>query len=351
MRPHPRWTAPGSGTTLCSGGREDSRCVRRVRLQSALEGIAPTSVRVADGVVYVLDRLAASVYAHRASDGAFIRAIGRKGEGPGEVEQPMGVALQPGVVILADGASETEVFDTAGTYLRSIRPNGIVFGVEPLGTDRLLLRLFQSEDSPRWTVLGPSGEPRPLDPPAWLAEAPEDVPECSSGATTGTTILHVDCALLRFQHITVDGAVLWEITVDRAPEYSTEAELDAHEKRIRGLLGRMGARADEVDRMVREQREERRLKRIFRGIRRDAETGRTWVWEQAPEDFGGGPATLHLFDEGGVYLARVPFERAWFSFDAADGRVYALERDPETDLARLVAYDVEVPAVGMAERD
>ncbi|HEX7118027.1 MAG TPA: hypothetical protein VF212_04530 [Longimicrobiales bacterium] len=53
----------------------------------------------------------------------------------------------------------------------------------------------------------------------------------------------------------------------------------------------------------------------------------------------------------GIYLARVPFERAWFSFDAAGGRVCALERDPDTDLATLVAYSVEVPAAGVAEPD
>ncbi len=275
--------------------------------------------------------------------------IGRKGPGPGEVEQPMGFALPPGELVLPDGSAELEVFDRSGTHLRSIRPEGIVFGLDALGADRLLLRRFQTGDSPRWAVLGPSGEPAPLEPPAWRVEAPVDVPDCSADATTGVTILRVDCALLRIQLLSDVGAALKEITVDRAPEISTDAELDAFEGRIRGLLGRMGARADEVDRMVREQREDHRVKRIFRGIRHDAETGRYWVREQAPEDFGGGPATLHLFDEDGVYLARLTFDRAWTDFDAAGGRVYALEQDPETDLASLVAYRVEVPAVDVAD--
>jgi len=73
------------------------------------------------------------------------------------------------------------------------------------------------------------------------------------------------------------------------------------------------------------------------------------VWEQASEDFGGGPATLHLFDASGVYLARVTFERRWYDFDVVGDQIYALERDPDTDLATLVAYRVLIPSIEIVE--
>lgn len=302
----------------------------------------PASVRVADGVVYVLDALAARVYAHRAEDGAALAVIGRKGPGPGEVDRPTGFALPAGRIVIGDGSGALEVFDRAGAHLRSIRPNGIVFGVHALGADRLLLSRFQGQDM-GWTVLGPSDESRTLDTPEWLADMPEAVDACARHATSGATILRAHCALLRFQRIADTGAVLTEILVDRPPEPSTEAELDAYERRIRDLMAADGLPPALVDRTASAQRETLRIRRLFRGIRHDAVTGRFWIREQAPEDFGGGPPTLHLFAADGVYLARVAFERAWTDFDVDDGRIYALERDPATDLARLVAYRIEVP--------
>jgi len=47
---------------------------------------------------------------------------------------------------------------------------------------------------------------------------------------------------------------------------------------------------------------------------------------------GSGPATLHLLSEDGVYLARVAFHVAWRDFTLEDGVVYALTRNPDTDL-------------------
>lgn len=309
----------------------------------------PSSVRAVGGAVYVLDRMAGRIYRYAATDGAFLAAIGRKGGGPGEVAQPLGFAVRAGEVIMADGASEMEVFDTVGAHLRSIRPDGLVLDIDPFGPDRLLLHLFPVGNTSRWAIVGPDGERRPLDPPAWTAGAPQDVPDCILDATSGPMIARAHCAMLRIQFIRDDGTVDGEIIVDRAPEYSTEAELDAYAARLRRDLGGLNARPEEIERATRDLRERMRVKQIFGGVRHDSRTGHSWVWEQRSEEFGGGAATLHLFDESGVYLARVAFQRPWYSFDVAGDRIYALERDPETDLATLVAYRVSVPSIKVRE--
>lgn len=305
----------------------------------------PSHVRAADGVVYVLDALAARVYAHRATDGEPLATIGRKGPGPGELNQPSGLALLDGDVVVADGSGEVEVFDPSGAHLRSIQPNGIVMGLDALGTDRLLLDRFQGPDSPWRTVLALTGESWSLEAPEWLVEKPADVAECGSIATTGATLLRAHCSLLRFHLASDEGHVLREVTVDRAVVYSSEAELDAYERRVRRQMAEVGLPPAQADRMVASFRDQSRVKRLFGSIRHDAEADRYWILEQQTEDFGGGPATLHLFGPSGVYLARLAFERAWTDFDAADGHVYALEKDPDTDLATLVAFRIDLPIV------
>lgn len=310
----------------------------------------PSSVRAHGGSVYVLDRMAGRVHRYSAEDGSLLATIGRKGQGPGEVAEPMAFAVRAAEVIIADAMSELEVFDTLGTHLRSVRPNGIVFDVHPFGPDRLLLHLARFTSDSRWVILGPDGERQPLDPPAWTAEAPQDVPDCILETTSGPTIIRAHCSMLRVQFIRDDGTPEREITVDRAPEYSTEAELDAYAVRVRRDLAGIGARPEEIERAARDLVERVRVKQIFAGVRSDSETGRTWVWEQRSEAFGGGPAMLHLFDDSGVYLARVAFERPWYDFDVVGDRIYALARDPETDLATLVAYRVSVPSVEIVEQ-
>ena len=310
----------------------------------------PSAVRASGGSVYVFDRMAGRVYRYSATDGTLLNTMGRKGGGPGEVAEPIAFAVRAGEIVIADGAAEMEVFDSVGMHIRSIRPNGMVFDVFPLDPDRLLFHLAQFTGASRWAILGPDGARRSLDPPDWTTAAPQDVPDCIRDATGGPMILRAHCSMLRVQFIRDDGTPEREITVDRAPEYSTEAELEAFADQARRDLSRLGAPPEQVERAIRDLAEQRRVKQIFAGVRRDSGTGHTWVWEQRSEHFGGGPATLHLFDDTGVYLARVTFDRPWYDFDVAGYRIYALERDPETDLATLVAYRVPVPSVEIAGR-
>ena len=65
--------------------------------------------------------------------------------------------------------------------------------------------------------------------------------------------------------------------------------------------------------------------------------------EQNPDEFGSGSATLHFLSRDGVYLAKAAFPTAWRDFAMDDGVVYALARNPTTDLITLTAFRLDLP--------
>lgn len=72
------------------------------------------------GRIYVLDEKNFRV-AVFGPEGQSIRTMGRKGQGPGEFERPMGLAwLSPTEIVVVD-LGRYVVFDTAGQYVRNVR--------------------------------------------------------------------------------------------------------------------------------------------------------------------------------------------------------------------------------------
>jgi hypothetical protein len=82
-----------------------------------------------DGTVYVLDEQAAEVKAYDAS-GRHVRTIGRKGQGPGELEFPMTLSLNRGKGELAVQLQSRGIvfFKTDGTFLRHQSLHGLISG-------------------------------------------------------------------------------------------------------------------------------------------------------------------------------------------------------------------------------
>jgi hypothetical protein len=85
--------------------------------------VRPTAV-IADaaGFIYVLDAKDGTVKKYGA-DGGFRGRIGRRGQGPGEFEAPLGMDLDAeGFLYVEDaGAAKIEVFDHRGIYRRSLK--------------------------------------------------------------------------------------------------------------------------------------------------------------------------------------------------------------------------------------
>lgn len=102
--------------------------------------------------------------------------------------------------------------------------------------------------------------------------------------------------------------------------------------------------AEQARTFVRERVEDARIEAVYRTIRDDRVTGRTFVQEQAPGTLEPEPATLHVFAPDGRYLSEIAFDRPWVDFAVLDGRLYSLEEDPATGLVTLVARRVTVPS-------
>ncbi len=60
--------------------------------------------------------------------------------------------------------------------------------------------------------------------------------------------------------------------------------------------------------------------------------------EQLPEELGGGPATLHVLDSDGRYLARHTFSHRIGSVAASDTLLVVMAVDGEMGLRHLEAY-------------
>ena len=115
-----------------------------------------------DGNLYVFDDQAATITVV-APDGTFLRSFGRRGDGPGEIGQPLAMTVFPdGRVAIADlGKRGVVLFDAQGEWLGNVpvemateglpgpdmtaHPGGWVVSGQPL---RLFMRDPESEDEP-----------------------------------------------------------------------------------------------------------------------------------------------------------------------------------------------------------
>jgi hypothetical protein len=114
------------------------------------------------GAMYVLDEQASDVKAYDAS-GRYLRTIGRKGQGPGELEYPMTLSLNraAGELAVQLQTRGIVVFKTDGTYLRQQSLKGLIAGrgrVDSRG-QTYVLEIVMDENGARYATkkLGPDG--------------------------------------------------------------------------------------------------------------------------------------------------------------------------------------------------
>ena len=100
------------------------------------------------GRILVLDDQAQEVRIFD-SDGTFVRTVGKKGEGPGEFTEAVSVGLSRNgeIWVMGMGEGRLSIFDTTGTYLRQERTNDGNWsvkpypgGFDPMGRYNLLIR-------------------------------------------------------------------------------------------------------------------------------------------------------------------------------------------------------------------
>ena len=112
------------------------------------------------GTIYVLDQQASHVKAFDAA-GRYLRTIGRKGQGPGELEYPMTLSLNRAAGELAVQLQTRGIvfFKTDGTFLRQQSLKGLISGrgrVDSRG-QIYVLEIVMDENGPKYATrkLGP----------------------------------------------------------------------------------------------------------------------------------------------------------------------------------------------------
>lgn len=302
----------------------------------------PIVVRASSDRVYVLDRMAHRVYVVEGADGRWVAGFGRRGRGPGELERPFGLALvDSGVVVGNSGRASLERFTADGEYEGSIRLDAVAFGVEAFGERLLVSGLFDSGEG--WRLVELDGEAEAFEWPDRLEPVGVNDTGCERFSASAVGAMRVSCYQPYLQVVGPEGERVREIVIDQDPIPVESGVADSVLAVIRAEMvddGIPPATADQVAQKMGDQLQDYRR---FQQARADTETERLAIWEQITDDLGGGPATLHIVSESGVYLARVNFTQAWKSFDVHDGRVYALEEDETTGLVTLAAYEITLP--------
>lgn len=304
----------------------------------------PSHVRAGASAIYVLDPRAGQVVVLSWA-GRVLRRIGKKGGGPGEFRNPYGIVLMDPFLGVMDGRSIIR-FDAAGRYHDAERlPLGMPTAASRFGADRYLIG-----SAGGWHLQMPSGMSLIVPPFPHSSLRPEWADrDCSRVVAAEGAVLRLSCVQPIVQVLDSAGRLRREFGFQRAAERASEAELDSLERFVGGRANRSGIRPEVAAGIVVLRREQFGLKPKFRALRASGKL--VAVWEQEPREFGDGPATLHLFNRQGIYLAAISFEDRWVDFDLLDTRVVALIRDPETGLIAVSAYEIRLPAGALAIAD
>ena len=308
----------------------------------------PSLVHAASGLITVVDPQAIRVHFVTAS-GETRSSLGRAGGGPGEFLRLLD-AFRDGdrLVVIDGGKGSIEYLDIDGNYLSSLHLEGQAWGGFPLEGGTLLVKgEFLSDPSAEtygdWVRVREGSEPsaftsQPLDP---LPE--EQGVQCSDLFSWPGGAARLRFTTPQIQVLDGAGALIMESRIDIPVEAVSETERDLALSDLRRRLASSGMPPEFQQQSVIVWEERWRVKCRFGPLRFDASGRLAAFLEQNPDEFGSGNATLHFLSPEGVYLAKAVFPSAWRDFTLDNGVVYALTRDPTTDLITLRAYRVDFP--------
>jgi hypothetical protein len=310
--------------------------------------VDPSRVHVRSGSVTVVDPRGNQIHLVSAS-GEPRGSIGKPGGGPGEFLQLLD-AFRDGdsLVVLDGGKGSVQYLDLEGNYLSSLHLEGQAWGGFPLGDGTLLVKgEFLSDPTEEsfgdWVRVGEGTRPsafssQPLPP---LPE--EEGVQCSDLSPWPGGAARLRFTTPQIQVFDREGDLVMESRIDLPVEVVSDAERASALADLRRTLAARGLPPEFVQQNLIVMEQRWRVKCRFGPLRFDASRGLAAFLEQNPDEFGSGSATLHFLSQDGVYLARVTFPTAWRDFAMDAGVVYALARDPTTDLITLEAFQVDLP--------
>jgi hypothetical protein len=288
-------------------------------------GVADADVS-ADGTLLVLDALTKTIYRFRP-DGSFLDSLGRPGQGPGELRQPVDIEVGPaGEIAVADGVNGRVTYWTpAGQLAASTRILGWPAGMwwRPSGLYLKTFRTLASGNAVFFYRLTPgadtTGPPRLTftfeRDPRTLAMRGVSCDLCPAAITRQgeAVVVDPDPVAYRVAQIREGGAVVrvWERT-GLPPVGFTSSEL----QQIRAGLKRVG--------LPFEPQRHKYRPRI--GAIAIDEQERLWVLRRMPE---GEPPRLDVFGPDGRLLAELRVPGGVREFVVRSGRVLTIGETPD----------------------
>ena len=273
------------------------------------------------GAIYVLDSKEAHVKVFDAS-GRYLRTIGRKGQGPGEIEAPRSVSINRGSGELAvlQTSRRMSFFKLDGTFLRhlSFKEIWALYGAVDSRGHIYVTEGVVDEKDPRYEVkmLGPDGSVI-----AMLARSPAPVRsggKLTAFAAVAWFVVDREDHLIYGYPLTYEiqyfgpagPKLLKKITREHDPVAVTEQERRDWEKQN----GRGPGQAVDFE------KDHSAFDRFFA-----SDDGHLFVrtWEKDKD----GRSVHDIFDAEGRFIGRVPLKP--LGLEMLNGRYYALEEDAD----------------------
>lgn len=302
---------------------------------------APNWVHADDEFVYVVDRQASKV--HRLSlEGKPRSPLGEPGEGPGQYRRLVdAVPTEAGLFVVDGGNGRVEVLSPDGEIQASTLLGQVVFSVVPLGGDAIAVSGVTGRE-PAWQRIQADGTREAMEFPEFI-DPDTGEPAPSRASTWANRPVRLRFTSPQIQIFSPTGELEKVIDLPLPEVEATDEEVEALVSEMARTLAEDGLPSGVIQQQADYLRTRSRAKFRFRDLRFDPSSELLTIWEQNPEDFGSGNASLHVLSLEGIYLGVLEFDLGWSAFDLKRGVLYALSRNPVTDLVTLQAYSISVP--------
>jgi hypothetical protein len=275
------------------------------------------------GIMYALDERASDIKAFDAS-GKYLRTIGRRGQGPGELEFPMTLSLNraAGELTVQQQTRGLAIFKTDGTFLRQQSLQGLITGrgrADSRGNIYVLeIVLGDTGTSYATKKLAPDGSPL-----ATISETP-----APAGKGVGRPVR----PFLAVPYFLVDRE---DRLVYGYPEtYKIQFYGPAEAKVLRTIVREydpVPVRAEEKAALEKEippgMKVEIEYPKVHPAFTRFFLSDLGHLIVQTYEKADGGKIIHDVFDAAGRFIGRVPLQG--IGFEIFNGKYYALEEDEE----------------------
>ena len=284
-----------------------------------------------------------------STSGATEASLGRPGGGPGEFLHLLDAfRVGDSIVILDGGKGRVQYLDLEGNYLSSLHIDGQAWSGFSLGSGALLVKgefLSDPTQDTRgdWVRMEEGREPVAFTDVGLPPLPEEQGVQCSDLSAWWDGAARLRFTTPQIQLFDEAGRLTMESRIDLPVEVITDAEREAALDALRDQLSARGMPPPFIEQSLVVNGERWKVKCRFGPLRFDPSGRLAAFLEQNPDSFGSGNATLHFLSREGIYLASIAFPTPWRDFAMDDGVVYALIRNPVTDIVDLEAFRVELP--------